>query len=101
MDRRSVITSLKALRTEAQQDANIMDMEVPFALILSDVCDALGLSPIERGVVLGPTVALAVREWESAKLWQPTEEEEETATVPFTEVAAVPVAMGSDATPTL
>ena len=89
MDRRSVITSLKALRMEFE-DSHIdlvADMSEA-ALMLSDVCHALGLSQAEQAEVLGGDFAQAVEEWADCRMWQPVEME--TATVPTPELAAVP-----------
>ena len=90
MDRRSVITSLKALRMELEGCQVDLVADMPeAALMLADVCSALGLSEAETAEVLGEEVTGAVEEWAGARLWQPVERE--TATVPLAELAAVPV----------
>lgn len=89
MDRRSMITSLKALRIELEDcNVNLVADMPEAALMLSDVCHVLGLSEAEQAEVLGQEVAEAVEEWAGARLWQPVEVE--TATVPTPELAAVP-----------
>jgi hypothetical protein len=78
------------LRQEFERDGiSIIEAVAPVALILSDVCNALELSQAEHDLVLGSEAAEAIEEWESARLWLP-KEEEETATLPVSEVAAVP-----------
>ncbi len=93
MDRRSVITSLRALRVRMEiedPDISLVDDMSEAALMLSDVCHALGLSQSEIALVLGQETAEAVEEWAGARLWQPVGEKE-TAAVPTPELAAVPV----------
>lgn len=92
MDRKSVITSLKALRMELEEDCHIdLAADMPeAALMLSDVCAYLGLSQAETNEVLGD-VSEAVEEWGTARMWQPVEEKG-TAAAPLPELAAVPVA---------
>jgi hypothetical protein len=89
VNRQSVITSLKALRMELEEECHIdLVADMPeAALMLSDVCAYLGLSKAETDEVLGD-VSEAVEEWAGARLWQPAEME--TATAPVTELAAVP-----------
>ena len=91
MERQEVVNKLKALRKEFEKDGvDILYMPIPVALVLSDVCEALGLSQEEHDLVLSEEVAEAIKEWADCRMWQPVEKE--TATEPVTELAAVPVA---------
>ena len=91
MERHEVIAKLKGLREEFEKDGiSILDVPTTMAMALSDVCVALGLTAEEHNEVVGEAVAQAVEEWETARMWQPVEEKE-TATLPVSEVAAVPV----------
>lgn len=50
----SYMKRLMELRKALEDDgATIADVEVPAAVLLSDVCEVLGLSPKQRRVVLG------------------------------------------------
>ena len=65
-----VVTRLCSLREEIEQDGEkIASLEVSFALALSDVCDALGLSGEERELVLGPEAAAYVEALLNARVW--------------------------------
>jgi hypothetical protein len=91
MERKTLVIKLCTLRQEFERDGiSIAEAVAPVALILSDVCNVLGLSQAEHDFVLGKEVAEAIEEWESARLWLP--KEEETATPPAKELAAVPAA---------
>jgi len=91
VERKDVIAKLKALRKEFEKDGlDILYMPIPVALVLSDVCGALGLGKEEHDEVLGPDASEAIREWADCRMWQPVERE--TATEPVTERAAVPAA---------
>jgi hypothetical protein len=85
--RQEVVDRLAGLRRELETDGAL---DITQALLLSDVCDALGLGTREREAVLSWDVARTVDKWQLTQVWPI--EEKETATVPFTEVAAVPVA---------
>ena len=96
MDRRSVITSLRALRMDLEQDQIDLATDLPeAALMLSDVCIYLGLSEAEQEEVLGSRVG-AQRDTQLTERGIATADrliaEKETATLPVSEVAAVPVA---------
>ena len=92
MERQEVVARLKGLREELEQDGvNILDMPVFAGMFLSDVCNVLGLTEEEHSQVMGKEIAETLREWETARLWQPADEKE-TATQPLRELAAVPVA---------
>jgi len=89
MERKTLVTKLRTLRQEFEEDGiSILDAVAPVALILSDVAFALELSQAEHDFVLGEEVAQAVEEWETARMWQPVEEKE-TAAIPLPELAAV------------
>lgn len=93
MEQQEVVARLKSLREEIEQDGEvgIAALEATFALALSDVCCALGLTEEEHDEVLGQEATAYVVEIRQARFW-PVERdtEEETATVALTEVAAVP-----------
>jgi hypothetical protein len=89
MECQEVIAKLKGLREEFEKDGlDILYTPIPVALVLSDVCEALGLSQAEHGEVLGEEASGAIREWADCRMWQPVEKE--TATPPV-ELAAVPI----------
>jgi len=89
VEQQEVVIKLKALRKEFEKDGvSILYMPIPVALVLSDVCDALGFSKAEQDEVLGEEASEAIREWTDCRMWQPREQE--TATGPVSEVAAVP-----------
>lgn len=89
MDRQSLIASLRALREEFQRDGlDILYHPIPVALVLSDTCEALGLSEAETAEVLGEEVTEDLDAWSNLRMWQPTEKE--TAAQPVTELAAIP-----------
>jgi len=101
MERQEVIAKLKGLREEFEKDGlDILYTPIPVALVLSDACDFMEFSQEERAEVLGPEATEAIEEWGPARLWQLTDKgiaiadkllaEKETATLPVSEVAAVP-----------
>ena len=68
--RHEVIVRLRSLREEIEQGGEkIVSLETTFALALSDVCDALGLSGEERAQVLGPEAAAYVEALLNARVW--------------------------------
>jgi hypothetical protein len=86
MERQEIVSRLKGLREELEEDGVLQD--ITLTLFLSDVCDALGLSPQEREAVLGWDAIRAIDRWKLTQVW-PTQEKE-TATAPvITELAAV------------
>ena len=65
-----VVTRLCSLREEIEQDGEkIASLEVSFALALSDVCDALGLTGEEYKLVLGPEAAAFVEALLNSRVW--------------------------------
>ncbi len=62
LKRRTVVTALKKLREELEEGTGrgIDDLVMLVALLLSDVCAALGLAPGEQEIVLGPNGAAFV-----------------------------------------
>ncbi len=105
MKRQEIVTRLRGLREEIEQDGEvrIADLEVPFALALSDVCNALGLTSEEHDRVLGREAAAYVAEILRTRVWLvEMAVKEETATLTLAEVAAVPAqAAGYPVTPIL
>lgn len=95
MKRQEIVNRLMGLRKEMEADGLLQNVEL--ALLLNDVCNALGLDILETKAVLGQKTARAVEEWAGARLWQPAEmalrqaQDAETATVPPVELAAVPI----------
>jgi|GEM_PF-3719226 len=86
--RHEVIARLKSLREEIEQGGEkIVSLETTFALALSDVCDALGLTGEERAQVLGPEAAAYVEALLNARVWPM--EETLSAPVPVTGTAAL------------
>ena len=86
--RHEVIVRLKSLREEIEQGGEkIVSLETTFALALSDVCDALGLTGEERAQVLGPEAAAYVEALLNARAWPM--EETLSAPVPVTGTAAL------------
>jgi hypothetical protein len=84
VNKRNVITCLRALRLEIQDydpDVSLLDNMPRVAVMFWDVCRAVGLSESEINDVLG-------EKWESARLWRRAEE---TTAVSLPELAAVPV----------
>lgn len=70
--RKEVIERLKEFREEWGEMFVIAD--APVALVLSDVCDVLGLDEEEEvPQVLGPEVAKVIRDWEHSRLWEISE----------------------------
>jgi hypothetical protein len=89
VEQQEVVNKLKALRKEFEKDGvDILYMPIPMALVLSDVCEALGLNQTQHDEVLGEEASGAIREWADCRMWQPVDKE--TATVPRVELAAVP-----------
>ena len=62
MERQELIARLQGLREMIEQEGSvgIADLETTFALALSDVCQALGLTEEEEDLVLGPEAAAYV-----------------------------------------
>ncbi len=90
MEQKEVVAKLKGLREEFEKDGvDILYMPIPVALVLSDVCEALGLGRAEQDEVLGEEASGAIREWADCRMWQPVEKETAIQS-PVTEVAAVP-----------
>lgn len=93
MDQQAVVARLRSLREEIERDGEvrIAALATTFALALSDVCCALGLTDEKHDEVLGRDAAAYVAELGQAR-FRPVEREmeEETATVALLEVAAVP-----------
>jgi hypothetical protein len=71
MKRQEMIARLQALREEVEQDGGmgIADLETTFALALSDVCQALGLTEEEEDLVLGPEAAAYVAATLDTRVW--------------------------------
>lgn len=90
--RREIVTRLKGLREEIEQGGEkIADLETTFALALSDVCNALGLTAEEHDEVLEPEAAADVAAILDTRIWLvETLEERETVGAPMLEIAAVP-----------
>jgi len=77
-----MIARLKSLREEIEQDdEGIASLETTFALVLSDVCDALGFTGEEHNLVLGREAAAYVAALLGTRVW-PVEMEPEEALVP-------------------
>lgn len=75
MDQQEIVAKLKAFREEFERDgADIIEVVAPVAIILADVCTALGLNTFDQVEVLGEEAAGAVAEWEAARIWEPVEE---------------------------
>lgn len=90
MNRQNLILTLGAFRQKLEREGgNLMTLEAPAGLFLSDLCNHLGLSGLERNLVLGEKVARAVEEWETARIWQPVEEKG-MAAEPVADLAAIP-----------
>ena len=65
-----MIVRLRILREEIEQDGQgIALLETTFALALSDVCDALGLSGEERDLVLGSVTTAYVNTVLDTRVW--------------------------------
>ena len=80
--RQEMIARLKSLREEIEQDGEgIASLETTFALVLSDVCDALALTGEEHDLVLGREAAAYVADLLGTRVW-PVEMEPEEALVP-------------------
>ena len=93
MEQQEVVARLRSLREEIEQDGEVRidTLETTFALALSDVCYALGLTEEEHAEVLGQDAVAYVAEIRQARFWPVGRDmEKETATVALTEVAAVP-----------
>ncbi len=62
LKRSAVVAALKKLREELEEGTGrgIDDLVMLVALLLSDVCAALGLAPGEQEIVLGPNGAAFV-----------------------------------------
>lgn len=71
MERQEMIARLQALREQAERNsgASINDLETPFALALSDVCQALGLTDEERELVLGREATARVAALLDIRVW--------------------------------
>ncbi len=71
MTHHELVAKLKALRDgiEREGDVPIAALETPFALALSDVCAALGLTSAERDEVLGCAAAAYVAELRDSRAW--------------------------------
>jgi hypothetical protein len=71
MKRQEMIARLQRLREEMEQDAGmgIADLETTFALALSDVCRALGLSDKEHSLILGPEATASVTATLNTRVW--------------------------------
>ena len=54
---------LAQLRQSYEQEGGNLNDEMPFALLLNDVCTALDLSDEERGAVLGPQGLACLAVW--------------------------------------
>lgn len=92
--RHQVIVRLRSLREEVEQDGEkIVSLETCFALALSDVCDALGLTGEERELVLGPEAAAYVEALLNASVWTM----EPIAAPAQAQVAPVPGSTGATA----
>ena len=83
MERQELIARLQGLREEIERDGRerIAMLETTFALVLSDVCDALGLTGEEHDLVLGREAAAYVADLLGTRVW-PVEMEPEEALVP-------------------
>lgn len=94
MKRQEMIARLRGLREWIEQEGEVRtaDLETTFALALSDVCDALGLTDEEHDQVLGREAATCVTEILRTRVWPVRMAvEKKTATVALTEVAAASV----------
>jgi hypothetical protein len=70
LDREAVIARLTALRQEVEtSDLAQERFTPPFALVLSDVCHALGLTRREHDQVLGPEAAAYVARIHKRRWW--------------------------------
>ncbi len=71
MTHHELVARLKALREgiEREGDVPIATLETPFALTLSDVCAALGLSGAEHDEVLGCAAAAYVAALRDSRAW--------------------------------
>ncbi len=68
----SIVKRLATLRRELEESAELTKMQVPAALMLSDVCAALDLGPEERREVLGEKAEAAIVEWQDTPI-KPTQ----------------------------
>lgn len=71
VEHQEMIARLQRLREEVEQDGGmgIADLETTFALALSDVCRALGLSDEEHGLILGPEATASVTATLNTRVW--------------------------------
>jgi len=93
MKRQEIVTRLSRLRVEIEQegDVSLVTLETTFALVLSDVCCALGLDGEEHDRVLGRDAAAYVAEIGNTRFWPVgMKTEKETAAVALAELVAVP-----------
>ena len=60
----NVEARLADFRREYEKDGGSLSEELPFVLVLTDVCLALGLSESARARVLGPRGTALLLEWE-------------------------------------
>ena len=60
----NVEARLADFRREYEHEGGDVSAELPFVLVLADVCLALGLSESARARVLGPKGAALLKEWE-------------------------------------
>lgn len=75
MNQQEIMARLKAFREEFETDgADIVEVAAPVAIILADICLALGLNVFEQVEVLGEEAAQAIAEWEAARMVEPVEE---------------------------
>ncbi len=64
----NVEARLADFRREYEKDGGSLSEELPFVLILTDVCLALGLSESARARVLGPRGTVLLKEWEATPI---------------------------------
>jgi len=93
MEHQEVVTRLRNLREEIERDGEmrIAALETTFALALSDVCCALGLTGEDHAEVLGQAATAYVTEICQMRFWSAERNmEEKTATLTLPEIVAVP-----------
>lgn len=69
MRQKEIVRRLKGLRKEFDRDGiEILDCPAPVALILADVCVALGMGLVQQAEVLGPERLLAIEQWREIRV---------------------------------
>jgi (p)ppGpp synthase/HD superfamily hydrolase len=70
MEVSTIVARLRGLREEFGDYTLACGAAQPVAVILLDVCNALGLTEEERQEVLGQEVTEAVDEWADCRMWE-------------------------------